>query len=134
MVAVGTAAAAVPIRSITRLSTNDKFTFQGTSGSEGEESKLLDLAKTMSEIQRGQREDTEGWCWEVTASSSEEYEFEAEQGGGASSTTGDVLPQQATGALSSIGRLAASLYPSSLLGLWAFFVSPAPAAATASLR
>lgn len=67
VVAVGTAAAAVPIRSITRLSTDDKFTFQGTSGEEGAESRLLGLAKRMSAIQRGQSDDTEGWCWEITA-------------------------------------------------------------------
>jgi branched-chain amino acid aminotransferase len=66
VVAVGTAAAAVPIRSITRLSTSDKFTFLGTSGGEGSESKMLGLAKIMSQIQRGQVKDTEGWCWEVT--------------------------------------------------------------------
>lgn len=65
VVAVGTAAAAVPIRSIERLSTSDKFIFQGTSGEEGIESKLLGLAQRMGNIQRGKHEDAESWCWEV---------------------------------------------------------------------
>jgi branched-chain amino acid aminotransferase len=67
VIAVGTAAAAVPIRSVSRLSSNDKFIFHGTSGTQDVESKLLGLAQRMNDIQRGLKEDTESWCWEVTA-------------------------------------------------------------------
>ncbi len=71
VVAVGTAVAAVPVRSITRLSTNTKFVFANTSGAEGVESRLMGLACTMSNIQRGLCDDTEGWCWEVMATEEE---------------------------------------------------------------
>ncbi|KAL6859822.1 putative secondary metabolism biosynthetic enzyme [Amphichorda felina] len=66
VVAVGTVAVVVPIRSISRLSTSEKFTFPGTSDPEKIESQLLGLARTLSEIVRGDREDIEGWCWKVT--------------------------------------------------------------------
>ncbi|KAJ4178983.1 hypothetical protein NW767_013731 [Fusarium falciforme] len=66
VVAVGTVAVVVPIRSISRLSTSDKFTFPGTSNPDKVESQLLGLARTLSDIARGNREDTEGWCWKVT--------------------------------------------------------------------
>jgi hypothetical protein len=62
-VAVGTAAAAVPVRSIARLSTNEKYSFALSDSSEG---KLVGLSKLMAAIQRGRAEDTEGWCWEIT--------------------------------------------------------------------
>lgn len=61
--AVGTAAAAVPVRSITRLSTNEKYTFISSDGVEG---RLVALSRIMASIQRGRDADTEGWCWEVT--------------------------------------------------------------------
>jgi hypothetical protein len=32
----------------------------------GADSKLVGLARIMLDIQQGKREDTEGWCWEVT--------------------------------------------------------------------
>lgn len=59
VVAVGTAASAVPIRSLSRLETGEKYTFGGSKG------RLAELAGRMTEIQRGRREDTEGWCWVV---------------------------------------------------------------------
>lgn len=68
VVAVGTAAAAVPIRSISRLSTGEKFTFPGTSNPGKGGSHLLELARLVSDAARGNCEDTEGWCWEVTES------------------------------------------------------------------
>jgi hypothetical protein len=108
-VAVGTAAAAVPIRSITRESTSDKFTFWGTSGADGVDSQLLGLAKAMSEIMRGTREDTEGWCWEITAS--EEAAQPEEEAPVDTSIQG----------LSTLRRLLGNLHPASLLGAWAFF-------------
>ena len=57
--AVGTAAAAVPISSLDKLSTGEKFTFEGS----GE---LVGLARQMGAIHRGQSEDVNGWCWKVT--------------------------------------------------------------------
>ncbi|KAK1754459.1 subgroup IIIi aminotransferase [Echria macrotheca] len=61
VIAVGTAAAAVPVIALDRLGTGEKFQFEG-----GDQSKLMQLAGIMVDIQKGQREDTEGWCWEVT--------------------------------------------------------------------
>lgn len=61
VIAVGTAAAAVPIAALDRLSTDEKFTFEA-----GADSKLVGLARIMLDIQQGKREDTESWCWEVT--------------------------------------------------------------------
>ncbi|KAK8091780.1 aminotransferase [Apiospora hydei] len=63
VVAVGTAAAAVPVKSLVRLSTNEKFGFPGSGKKEG---KLLALSSLVARIQRGQAEDVEGWNWEVT--------------------------------------------------------------------
>lgn len=63
VVAVGTAAAAVPVKSLVRLSTNEKFNFLG---SDKKEAKLLGLSRLMADIQRGHAEDVEGWNWEVT--------------------------------------------------------------------
>ncbi|KAI1843587.1 hypothetical protein JX266_010220 [Neoarthrinium moseri] len=63
VVAVGTAAAAVPIRSISRLSTSEKYSF---STLENGIPRLVALSRLMAAIQRGEEEDTDGWCWEVT--------------------------------------------------------------------
>ncbi|OAP62565.1 hypothetical protein AYL99_01792 [Fonsecaea erecta] len=60
VVAVGTAAAAVPVRSITRLSTDEKYTFRDGDG------KLTGLASLMADIQRGRAVDTWNWCHEIT--------------------------------------------------------------------
>ncbi|KAK8000944.1 branched-chain amino acid aminotransferase/4-amino-4-deoxychorismate lyase [Apiospora marii] len=62
VVACGTAASAVPIESIERLSTGDKYTFPA-----GHDAwNLVRLANLMGDIQRGRADDKEGWCWEVT--------------------------------------------------------------------
>ncbi|KAI0127099.1 subgroup IIIi aminotransferase [Xylariales sp. AK1849] len=63
VVAVGTAAAAVPVRSISRLSTKEKYYFPKSGSEEG---KLVGLSRLMAAIQRGKAEDTESWCWEIT--------------------------------------------------------------------
>ncbi|KAK7990685.1 aminotransferase [Apiospora arundinis] len=63
VVAVGTAAAAVPVKTLVRLSTNEKFNF---SGSDRKEAKLLGLSELVASIQRGHAEDAEGWNWEIT--------------------------------------------------------------------
>lgn len=59
VVAVGTAAAAVSVRSISRLSTDEKFEFAGLG------QHLNGLARQMADIQRGRSEDAAGWCYEV---------------------------------------------------------------------
>ncbi len=127
---MGTAAAAVPIRSITRLSTSDKLTFWGTAGADGVESRLLGLARIMGEIQRGQREDTEGWCWEVVG---EEGPVEGSRQDTEKKTDERVVAVLSGGrAMSTVGRMLASMYPATLLGLWAFFVAPVPVAGVLS--
>ncbi|KAK4153965.1 aminotransferase [Chaetomidium leptoderma] len=63
VVAVGTAAAALPIRSITRLSTEEKYSF---ANSDNESGNIVGLARLMTQIQRGKGQDVDGWCWEVT--------------------------------------------------------------------
>ncbi|KAI1858172.1 hypothetical protein JX265_010840 [Neoarthrinium moseri] len=62
VIACGTAAAAVPIRSLTRMSTNEKFEF----GSDHKRWNLIQLAVTVDSIQRGKSIDEERWCWTVT--------------------------------------------------------------------
>lgn len=64
VLAVGTAGALVPIRSITRESTNDVFTYSGHSDGPGTCcTKLLSILK---EIQQGKIGDRRGWCMKVT--------------------------------------------------------------------
>ncbi|KAK8022511.1 aminotransferase [Apiospora rasikravindrae] len=63
VVAVGTAAAAVPVKSLVRLSMNQKFGFPG---SDKKEAKLLELSRLVASIQRGHTDDVQGWNWEVT--------------------------------------------------------------------
>ena len=63
VVAVGTAAAAVPIRSITRLSTDETYSFPNSDSQNGN---IAGLARVMTQIQRGRAQDVEGWRWEVT--------------------------------------------------------------------
>ncbi|PVH99333.1 branched-chain-amino-acid aminotransferase [Periconia macrospinosa] len=59
VVAVGTAAAAVPVESITRNSSGETVVF-----ADGEK-RLLHLAAIVADIQRGHVADTEGWCYDV---------------------------------------------------------------------
>lgn len=60
--AVGTAANAVPIRSITRHSTKEKFEFDGSSGKVGH-----DIVQRLKNIQLGLEVDEFAWCLEVDA-------------------------------------------------------------------
>jgi branched-chain amino acid aminotransferase len=62
VMAAGTAAALVPIRSITMRSRNDKFSFNagGEDGAGGEV--FNNLLKTLKGIQNGSVEDKFGWC------------------------------------------------------------------------
>jgi branched-chain amino acid aminotransferase len=64
VLAVGTAGTLVPIKSITRKSTNDMFSYNGGSDAPGPCcSKLLSILKG---IQQGKIEDRFGWCKQVT--------------------------------------------------------------------
>jgi branched-chain amino acid aminotransferase len=65
VLAVGTAAAAVPIRSITRPSTGQKFTFPGSDPAAERSASGLGLASMIADIQHGVAPDKFGWCWEV---------------------------------------------------------------------
>ncbi|KAG8411844.1 hypothetical protein J3458_015228 [Metarhizium acridum] len=69
--AVGTAAAAVPIRALDRLSTGDKLVFPGS----GEMSNISHLASLMDAIQRGRQQDVDGWCWKVTGFATAKQKF-----------------------------------------------------------
>lgn len=51
----------MPIQSLDRLSTGDKYVFTAS----GEQGNIVGLARLMAGIQRGKGEDTEGWCWQV---------------------------------------------------------------------
>lgn len=59
VMAAGTAAALVPIRSITMRSRNDKFTYQG--GSEDPGPACKKLLTTLKSIQQGKTKDSFGW-------------------------------------------------------------------------
>ena len=61
--AVGTAAALVPIKSITMKSRNDKFSYGNGSGEPGPA--CLKLLKTLKGIQQGKIKDEFGWCDKV---------------------------------------------------------------------
>ncbi|KID84397.1 branched-chain-amino-acid aminotransferase TOXF [Metarhizium guizhouense ARSEF 977] len=69
--AVGTAAAAVPIKALDRLSTGDKLVFPGS----GETSNISHLASLMDAIQRGKQQDVDGWCWKVTGFATAKQKF-----------------------------------------------------------
>lgn len=61
--AVGTAAALLPIKSITRKSTSDKFIYQNGADQPGP--CTLKLSEMIKGIQKGKIEDTFGWCVKV---------------------------------------------------------------------
>ncbi|KAF2031177.1 branched-chain-amino-acid aminotransferase [Setomelanomma holmii] len=71
VVAVGTAAAAVPVESITRQSDNETFEFKASG------KRLLGLAATIADIQRGRAADIEGWCHDITESPNQSIVIEA---------------------------------------------------------
>lgn len=65
VLAVGTAAAAVPIRSITRPSTGQKFTFAAPDPEAETSASGRELARMIADIQHGVAPDKFEWCWEV---------------------------------------------------------------------
>lgn len=107
--AVGTAAAAVPVRSIARLSTNEKYSFALSDSAEG---KLVGLSKLMAGIQRGHAEDTEGWCWEITGFPQHE---EAKEEESSSLSLADTTTSEKWPTLTST---VSSLHKTVLVGLW----------------
>lgn len=72
--AAGTAAALVPIKSITMRSRNDEFKYQGGSDEPGPV--CIKLLTTLQGIQRGKIEDTFGWLESVKLAKQDEYEKE----------------------------------------------------------
>lgn len=77
VMAAGTAAALVPIKSITMVSKGDKFEYQGGGDEVGPA--CMKLLTTLQGIQRGKIEDTFGWTVEVEAP--EGFDGEAEKHG-----------------------------------------------------
>lgn len=66
--AAGTAAALVPIRSITMKSTGDKFVYQNDSEEPGPV--IVKLLETLKGTQQGKIKDQFGWLYEVSDPSS----------------------------------------------------------------
>jgi hypothetical protein len=62
--AVGTAAALLPVKSTTRKSTSDKFVYQNGASEAGP--CCMKLSAMLKAIQKGKVEDTYGWCVDVT--------------------------------------------------------------------
>jgi branched-chain amino acid aminotransferase len=63
VLAVGTAANAVPIRSITRISTDERYEFEHHASKETGSG----IVERLSNIQRGLEADVFGWNWKVEA-------------------------------------------------------------------
>ncbi|KAJ5675359.1 Aminotransferase lcsP [Penicillium macrosclerotiorum] len=70
VIAAGTAAALVPVRSITMRSKNDKFEYRCGDQAQGGDV-CVKLLQILRGIQGGSMEDTQGWNYEVTAPSKE---------------------------------------------------------------
>jgi len=66
VIAAGTAAALVPVRSITMRSKENKFEYRSGNNNEGGEV-CVKLLQNLRGIQSGQKEDTFGWNFEVQA-------------------------------------------------------------------
>ncbi|KAI9782179.1 MAG: hypothetical protein M1816_001970 [Peltula sp. TS41687] len=77
VIAAGTAAALVPIKSITMRSKNDKFLYRDGSDEPGPA--IVRLLTTLKEIQQGKIKDEFGWCEKVE----EPKGWDWEKGGGA---------------------------------------------------
>lgn len=79
--AVGTAAALLPIKSITRKSTSDKFIYQNGADQPGP--CTVKLSDTIKGIQKGKIEDTFGWCVRVEETKLDEPKFDVQMSGDA---------------------------------------------------
>ena len=88
--AAGTAAALVPIKSITMRSRNDKFTYKAASEKPGPACiKILD---TLKGIQTGKIEDSFGWLEKVEEAKKGDYGAEGENTNGVGHDMVDKLP------------------------------------------
>ena len=88
--AAGTAAALVPIKSITMRSRNDKFVYQNNSDEPGPAN--TKLISTLKGIQNGKVEDSFGWNFTVNEPKKGEYESEEENTNGVGHQMVDKLP------------------------------------------
>jgi len=88
--AAGTAAALVPIKSITMRSRNDKFVYQNNSDEPGPAN--TKLIQTLQGIQRGKIDDSFGWNATVQEPKKGEYETEEENTNGVGHEMVDKLP------------------------------------------
>lgn len=86
--AAGTAAALVPIKSITMRSKNDTFKYNGGGDEPGPA--VVKLLGQLKGLQQGKVKDEFGWVEQVRAYESEEYEREVK--GGVNGTTPNELP------------------------------------------
>lgn len=87
VVAAGTAAALVPIKSISMRSRGEKFEYQGGGDESGPA--VVQLLAELKGIQQGRRKDHFGWCQAVREYKDEEYEVES-----AKATTNGHVPGQ----------------------------------------
>lgn len=85
MLAAGTAAALVPIRSITYESKGEKISYKDAANEPGEV--CVRLLKTLKGIQLGKIEDTQSWLYKV-----EKPELWGKQGANGAEETVDQLP------------------------------------------
>jgi branched-chain amino acid aminotransferase len=74
VMAAGTAAALLPVKSITRKSTSDKFVYQDGANEAGPCG--AKLSAMLRAIQKGKIEDTYGWCVNVTEVKDNAREYE----------------------------------------------------------
>lgn len=81
VMAVGTAAALLPIKSITRKSTSDKFVYQHGADQPGP--CTAKLSDTIKGIQKGKIEDTFGWCVRVEETKLDEPKLDVQMSGDA---------------------------------------------------
>jgi len=86
IVAAGTAAALVPIKSITRRSKNDRFEYQGGGDEPGPA--VVKLLTQLQGIQRGKVNDTFGWTESVRQYKPDEYEVDGTNSQASGSTQG----------------------------------------------
>lgn len=91
--AVGTAAALLPIKSITRNSTSDKFIYQNGADQPGP--CTLKLSETIKGIQKGKIEDTFGWCVVVEETTLGETNVDVQMIGDASAEVPEIHVEMA---------------------------------------
>lgn len=88
--AAGTAAALVPIKSITMRSRGDTFKYQGGGDEPGPA--CLKLLSTLKGIQQGKIKDTFGWCETAQPEDRSQYEISRAVANGARLSVVDQLP------------------------------------------